>query len=170
LEGKGFFAVSRDESRPFVVRTDVGQIEVLGTRFQVRSEEEYVETVVVEGLVKVTNGQGSVQVPAGSLSRMDDGEEPLIRAVDDVYAFLDWPQGTLVFHATPLNQVVEEVARHYGREIHLEGPELSLRRVTAWFQGEGFEAVAESLCMVTEAVCQTEEGTLTMAPRGSGER
>jgi len=166
LDGRAFFAVARDEDRPFVVRAGSGEVRVLGTRFQVDTEGAEVETVVVEGLVRVSNEGGSVEVPAGSVARMVGREEPVAREVNDVFAFMSWPQGTLVFQATPLAQVVEEVSREYGRILRIDSPDLSQRRVTAWFQGESFEAIAESLCVVTEAACRTEGGAVTMGSGG----
>ena len=152
-----------------MVRAGAGEIRVLGTRFQVDTEGDGVETVVVEGLVRVSNREGFVEVPAGSVARMVAQGEPVAREVDDVFAFMSWPEGTLVFQATPLSQVVEEVSREYGRILRIDSPDLSQRRVTAWFQGESFEAIAESLCVVTEAACRTEGGTVTMGTGGSGE-
>jgi transmembrane sensor len=168
LEGKAFFAVARDESRPFVVRAGAGEIRVLGTRFQVNSVSDEVETVVVEGLVSVTSDGGSAEVPAGSMATIGRGGAPEVRKVDDVLALLDWPEGTLLFQATPLFQVVQEVSRYYGRDLVVADPDISQRRVTAWFQGEPFEVVSESLCLVTEAVCRTSGETVTMGSGGSG--
>ena len=168
LEGKAFFAVARDESRPFVVRAGPGQVRVLGTRFQITSSEDEAETVVVEGLVSVTSEGGTVEVPAGSLATIRGDDAPNVQEINDVLALLDWPEGTLLFQATPLNQVVQEVSRYYGRDLVVADPDISQRRVTAWFQGEPFEAVSESLCLVTEAVCQTSGETVTMGSGGSG--
>ena len=168
LEGKAFFAVARDESRPFVVRAGAGEVRVLGTRFQVNSTGDEVETVVVEGLVRVTSEGGSAEVPAGSSATISREEAPQVREVEDVLALLDWPEGTLLFQATPLNQVVQEVSRFYGRDLVVADPDISQRRVTAWFQGEPFEVVSESLCLVTEAVCRTSGETITMGSGGSG--
>jgi transmembrane sensor len=168
LDGRAFFAVVRDEARPFVVRAGAGEVRVLGTRFQVDTEGDEIETVVVEGLVRVSNGGGSIEVPAGSMARMKAREVPTATEVNDVFAFMRWPDGILVFQATPLAQVAKEVSRHYGRTLRLDDSGLAQRRVTAWFQGESFEAVAESLCLVTEAVCRTEEGNVTMGMGGSG--
>jgi ferric-dicitrate binding protein FerR (iron transport regulator) len=162
LDGKGFFAVARDENRPFIVRTAIGNVRVLGTRFQVESEAGAVETLVVEGLVRVSNEQGSVEVPAGNLARMVRGEGPTSEPVPNVYGLLDWPGGTLVFHGTSLSQVAQEVSRHYGRALKVTDSELANRRVTAWFQDETFEAVTESLCLVTEALCTRDDLGMTM--------
>lgn len=169
LEGRAFFAVARDESLPFVVRAGGSEIRVLGTRFQVDTNGDEVETVVVEGLVRVSNDEGWTEVPAGSMASVRDGEPPFAVEVEDVFSLLNWPEGTLVFHATPLAQIVAEVSRYYGRDLVLRDPGLSQRRVTAWFQGEPFEAVAESLCLVTEAVCETQSGTVSIGMGGGTE-
>jgi transmembrane sensor len=169
LEGRAFFAVTRDEERPFVIRTEGGEITVLGTRFQVDAEDGQVETVVVEGLVRVSNDEGSVEVTAGSRARMKDGEEPLVEEMEDAFSLLEWQDGTLLFQATPLIDVAAEVSRHYGRPLGVQSPELGRRRVTAWFQGEPFEAVAESICIVTEAICRTEGESVTMELGGNGQ-
>jgi transmembrane sensor len=168
LEGRAFFAVARDETNPFVIRARSGEVTVLGTRFQVDTGEGQVETVVVEGLVRVSNDEGSVEVAAGSRARMKEGEEPMVEEVEDALSLLDWEDGALLFQATPLTDVAAEVSRHYGRPLRIQGSELGRRRVTAWFQGEPFEAVAESICVVTEAVCRTEGESVTMELGGNG--
>ncbi len=158
LEGRAFFAVAKEEERPFVVRTESGEIRVMGTRFQLWTDLDSAQTVVVEGRVRMSNGMGSVDVPAGSVGQMGAGSPPAARAVDDVYALLDWPGGILVFQGTPLEQVAREVSRFYGRPLRVVGPELNARRVTASFEGESFDEATGSLCLVTQAWC-TVEGT-----------
>ena len=169
VEGKAFFAVARDEARPFKVRTGAGTVRVLGTRFQVITDQVGVETVVVEGRVEVANEHGSVEVPAGAVSMMARDQAPSMEPVTDVLARLDWPGGMLVYHATPLEQVAEEVSRFYGRELRVSNSDLARRRVTAWFQGEPFEAVAESLCLVTEAVCEAAGTDMVMGLGGGSD-
>lgn len=168
LEGKAFFAVARDESRPFFVRAAAGEITVLGTRFQVISTGDEMQTLVVEGLVRVAGEGGSVEVPAGAMATISGDAAPDVQEVEDVLALLDWPEGALLFQATPLSQVVQEVSRYYGRDLVAADPDISRRRVTAWFQGEPFEVVSESLCLVTEAACRTSGETVTMGSGGSG--
>jgi transmembrane sensor len=157
LEGKAFFAVSRNEERPFLVRTEGGRVRVLGTRFEVLQEGESLRVVVVEGRVAVSNEAGSVEVGAGEAAWIDGKEVPRAEAVQDLYAMLSWNDGFLVFQGTPLAQVAEEVARHYGRPLTVEENEVGQRRITAWFQGEPFEEVAQSLCLATGTVCTVVE-------------
>jgi transmembrane sensor len=168
LEGRAFFAVARDESRPFIVQAGSGEVRVLGTRFEVGPDDEGgrkgVRIVVVEGRVEVSNSNGSVEVPAGSVGRMRSGELPVSEVADDVYALLHWADGVLIFHGTPLAQVAQEISRQYGRSLSVGGEELGTRRITAWFQGDPFEEIAEALCMVAEAVCRIDGSGVQMDP------
>lgn len=56
LSGEAYFDVVRDEERPFVIHTNVIDIKVLGTAFNVRSyaDEQNTETSLVRGSVEVT--------------------------------------------------------------------------------------------------------------------
>lgn len=154
LDGRALFAVARDEERPFVVRGAVGRVRVLGTRFELQSDGESLRTVVLEGRVAVSNREGEVEVVAGEVALAEPGAPPTTRATDDIHRLLDWPGGTLVFQATPLHMVAEEVSRFYGRSLIVAAPRLEARRITAWFDGESFEAVTEALCQAVGAVCE----------------
>jgi transmembrane sensor len=169
LEGRGFFAVARDEARPFQVRTEAGRVRVLGTRFEIQEEDDDLRAVVVEGLVEVSNDEGLVEVGAGQVARILDGGAPRAEVSDDVYALLSWAEGYLVFQASPLGQVAREVEQHYGQPLNVASQELAMRRITAWFQGESFDEVAESLCLAAGADCRVAEGGVVMdLGEGSG--
>lgn len=57
LDGEGFFSVTKDAKRPFIVKTQQYNIKVLGTKFNVfaYSKSKRFETNLVEGRVQVFN-------------------------------------------------------------------------------------------------------------------
>lgn len=57
LDGEGFFSVTKDAERPFIVKTKKHNIKVLGTRFNVfaYSESQRFETDLLEGKVEIIN-------------------------------------------------------------------------------------------------------------------
>jgi transmembrane sensor len=169
LEGQAFFAVARDAARPFVVTTPTGQVRVVGTRFELRSDPGSFRTVVLDGRVEVSNPSGSVEVGAGEMALARSGGPPAATTPEDIYDLLDWPGGTLVFQGTPLKAVAEEVTRFFGRPLVVTGAAMEGRRITAWFQGESFDEVAVALCQAAAAVCRGEGGGVTMdAPHEAG--
>jgi transmembrane sensor len=155
LDGKAFFAVAPDGGRPFLVRTEAGEVLVLGTRFEIAQEDRGIRTVVVEGRVALHTSDGRVEVPKGSVGEGSPGSRPTVRAVDDVLSLLDWPGGLLVFHETPLRDVVREVERHFRLPVRAHLPESRTLTVSASFEeGESFEEVLETLCSVTRSQCR----------------
>jgi transmembrane sensor len=154
LSGRAFFAVTHDASTPFAVDVGDTEIRVLGTRFEVADVVGGgVRAVVVEGRVGVSNEHGRAEAPAGSVAEAPAGAAPTVSAVEDVYALLDWPDGLLVFQATPLRDVAGEVGRHFGRTVEVQGPALEALRISAFFVDEDFEEVVQALCDVSGADC-----------------
>src|SRR5690606_30497371 len=62
LEGEGYFNVVKDTSRPFIVKTAVRDITVLGTQFDVSTyiEDSFFTTTLVEGSVKLDDPKDEV--------------------------------------------------------------------------------------------------------------
>ena len=58
LSGEAYFDVVKDKSAPFIVRTESGNIEVLGTEFNIKcySDETALVTTLVNGKVKFDDG------------------------------------------------------------------------------------------------------------------
>ncbi|MDR1120797.1 MAG: FecR family protein [Dysgonamonadaceae bacterium] len=57
LDGEGYFSVTKNDKKPFVVQTERHNIKVLGTRFNVfaYSESERFETDLLEGKVEISD-------------------------------------------------------------------------------------------------------------------
>lgn len=161
LEGRAFFAVAEHEL-PFVVSTASGTVAVEGTRFEVTTSPGSLRVVVVEGSVALSSERGSSTVDAGQVAFLSEGT--VARVVDraDVWALLDWRGGLLVFQATPLVQVAEEVGRHFGLPVRITDEEIGRRRITAWFGDESLDEVVSGVCIVVGARCEVGTTEVTI--------
>lgn len=58
LTGEGYFEVSKNKKLPFIVHAEDVEVKAIGTVFNVKSypDEGIVETILVEGMVKVSKG------------------------------------------------------------------------------------------------------------------
>ena len=153
LTGRAFFAVAHDPTRPFVVEAGGAEVRVLGTRFELLLSEGDLRTVVVDGRVAVSNEGGRVEIPAGSVGHALRGEPPTTELPEDLYGLLDWPGGMLIFQATPLARVAEEVGRHFGLTVDVHSDQLRAVRISASFDEESFQEIIRSLCDVVAADC-----------------
>lgn len=158
LEGRAFFGVPPDQSRRFVVTTPLGEAAVLGTRFEVRSEDEEFRVLVVEGAVHVLAGQSEAELRAGEMGRSIQGSIPTTSEVDDVAGELDWLGNALFFQATPLATALREVEERFEVMIHLEAPTLADQTVTASFVDQEAKEVLAVLCAIVGAQCRWDMG------------
>lgn len=164
LEGHAFFAVSREDGRQFVVRTRAGDAVVLGTRFDVRVEDEAMQVFVVEGRVTHQAGGGAVQVGAMELSRATGGGVPSVEPIDDPELLLSWLGDFLVFQSTPMSEIARELERRYGVRVQLQDSALAQRTVTAWFTDEPLDQVLLIVCRAADAQCQMRDRTISINP------
>jgi len=157
VEGRAFFAVAADSLVPFTVHAGVGMAEVTGTRFEVRADADSLRLVVVEGHVNLSAAGRNVAVDHGTVSRIAAGSLPSPPEQVDVWQLLEWPAGLLIYQATPLDQVLQEVSAFFDRPIVLRNPELSRMRVTAWFENQSFEEVVTAICAVLGVQCSVDD-------------
>lgn len=139
LEGEAFFEVTPNKEKPFIVKTSVFDVEVLGTSFNVSvyNDENIVETALMEGKVKLTM-QGCPSKPVyltpsqkfiysrsdrqGTISIMEGDTE------------LAWKQGILAFSAEPLEEVFRKIERWYGVTMHYDKESLVNDNFTGQFK------------------------------------
>lgn len=156
LSGRAFFAVASDPSRPFSVRTVHGVARVLGTSFELKSDESDLQLTVVEGRVELSAGERGVEVGRGERSGIAAGQVQEPVAIDDADEVLRWIGTFLVFQSTPLAAAVREVERAYDLRVSIVDAEVATRTVTATFMNQSAEEVLEVLCSVVDARCHFE--------------
>lgn len=136
--GEAFFEVAKDAGRPFVVSVGAGQVQALGTAFNINKRNDSVTVSVVEGLVKVTRnlnvadevqaskntgdieplqetrlepGQQLIYAPAGQWQAIRNGKLPE-RATA-------WREGRLAYVNERLGAVLQDVNRYTRHKLVL---------------------------------------------------
>lgn len=114
--GEMLIQTAADPARPFVVDTAHGRMRALGTRFNVRLDDDgHTRLAVYEGAVEVTlaNGGGSTTgaiVRAGEQRRFDARQMDASAPADP--AREAWSRGVLLARDIPLGAVLTELGRY----------------------------------------------------------
>lgn len=149
--GEAVFDV-RPDGRPFLVRTPLATLSVIGTQFAVHATPSLVEVSVLEGLVSVS--------PGGSMTALSEvASDVMIRFTDEIALLgagqrieltretqkylsitpdriaeeLSWRQGEVVFTDRPLMSVLSEMRRYIGTPIFIGDPALNSLRISGRF-------------------------------------
>jgi len=144
LRGAAFLSVV-SSGEPFVVTAAGGEVLVLGTRFEVR--------LLAEGAtVTVSEGRVNVQPPDHPATTLKPGQQlrygPMgmseVQVVDLDAAFA-WQHGRLVFHRTPLSEVLEAIGHYHPGRIVILNNQVAEHRITGSFPANDPDAALDLL-------------------------
>jgi transmembrane sensor len=128
ITGEAYFEVAKDVTRPFRVTYittagDKGEVEVLGTHFNINAydDEAEIKTTLVEGKVKVRQATGSVHLePLQEAVFSKTGRHLKVRAAD-VEETIAWKTGMFEFHDADLESIMRQLSRWYDVEVKFSG-------------------------------------------------
>jgi ferric-dicitrate binding protein FerR (iron transport regulator) len=166
LDGRAFFAVEHDPTRPFRVSSEAGEVVVLGTRFDLETRSGDLQLIVVDGAVALAAGGQSVEVQAGQISRLGQDGRLELQNIEAPYTQLGWMEDFVAFEATPLREVVRELETRYGLDIVIGDSALGAQTVTSWSVNRSPEEILTAVCLALGATC-TVTDTLSTINRSS---
>lgn len=166
--GEGFFDISHDKNRPFLIRSGEMQIKVLGTRFNVKAREKQkvLEVAVVSGSVSVSaagegNPSNEIILKPKQKAFFETGSKRLtfIKMPVQVKKEIFEPV-TIVFEETPLSSVVRQLEQKFETHIHLINPDMNRCKLTADFEQQSLPSILELLCVSLDASYTMSENTI----------
>ena len=122
LYGEAFFDVSSSKNNngsEFIVSTKTQKINVLGTKFNVKSysEDDIITTTLVEGKVKVENGENQILLFPNQQSKVDSNSAIIDVSDVDVSQQISWIKGLFSFNDTSLEDIMHTLSRWYDLEF-----------------------------------------------------
>ena len=148
LKGEAFFDIARDEEHPFIIDAGKAKIRVLGTSFNVITEnaENEVEVYVASGKVMVTSvdGSGSLTLEPEYVGKVSGSNATQERNSNVNY--LAWHTGMLSYDGERLGVVFEDLKRAYNIEIKVADPEINDFRLTSPFEQQPQDTIVKLIC------------------------
>lgn len=141
LEGEAYFEVSKNKEKPFIVKTDGGDIRVTGTSFNVkaRSMHHLFETSLFEGSVDIyDNHRKMVSLKPNQRSVFENGQW-VVSQITDYDQFL-WRKGLIAFDDKSLGDILETLSEYFDVQIRIEATSLPKHTYTGKFrQSDGID-------------------------------
>jgi transmembrane sensor len=173
IEGEAFFEVKPNKNKPFIIHAGNAQIKVLGTSFNVNAypESKLVEVTVETGRVQVLNKtDNSVQTNELILTPGDKGtliyeSNSLHKTSNQNPNFLAWKTHNLIFKATSLDEVIQDLAKVYKVDIRIADSNLNKLLLTAQFNNYSLDFILEVIETTFKIEAQKVDGQFILKAR-----
>jgi len=157
LKGEGFFQVAKNPHKPFHIYVNNALIEVIGTKFNIRSWEEdknEVTVTVTEGKVSLGLNDTSLHKKVyltknmqSSLSYLGEISKPIIVNPSD---YTKWMNNEIYFQNANLRQIITQLERWYDLKFDVAEELLNKNNLTVHINNTNLNDVLELISVVTK--------------------
>lgn len=147
LDGKAYFEIFHDESRPFTVSAGQSLVKVLGTKFVVSNSGARTTVDVTEGKVRFSAKQqdeGEILTEGMSAALLGDSGEIALQKEECINPAA-WATGVFVYDRTPLDSALKELASFYSVNMSVEPESASSLSFTGKFSSGSLEDIIYSI-------------------------
>lgn len=126
LEGEAYFDVAHDAERPFIVQTRMGDIQVLGTSFNVNiyPENTACYATLVEGEIAITiPGKDKLTLNPNELAVIT--RQNVTKKTVDINDYTGWVKGFYTFKDKKLKEIMRTFERWYNIKVVYDDPSLA---------------------------------------------
>jgi len=142
LDGEAFFEVERGSK--FTVITDNGEVEVLGTSFNVLARGKSLQVICETGKVEVRCRKRKTILTPNEAVHVLAGVHTMRTNVANSDKRSNWLEGVYVYKASPLTEVLAEVERQFSVSVTSTIP-LRQQSYTGSFSTANLETALESV-------------------------
>lgn len=124
VEGEAYFIVEKKADQPFIVHTLQGDIQVLGTEFNVNTYTDAVlKTALIKGVVKVTAQKKSTILKPGDDLTLTANLQILTSL--DSKSVLSWKDGVYYFRNTPFKEIAAMIPRWFDVKVVIDNEDIN---------------------------------------------
>jgi len=158
FSGEAFFDIRKDSLHPLIIRTNKNFIvEVLGTRFNLKSYDNDVEarTTLYTGKLNVisqvenSNNKKPGRVVTTLLPLesciIRNNQAPVHSKPDNVSDYTAWKDGKIIFDSTPISEAVKILERWHGVQFVVKDRSVYNYTITAKFKTESIVQIMEMI-------------------------
>lgn len=124
-KGEIYLEVARDEKHPFIVHTENGDIQVLGTEFNVKClPDKKVATTLVKGSVQVKRKDAEVVLKPNQHAVVGNVMNVITVTEVDVEEIVCWKDNMFFFRDVELEKILDQLAEWYGFTVFYENADV----------------------------------------------
>ncbi|MCU0461449.1 MAG: FecR domain-containing protein [Bacteroidales bacterium] len=148
LSGEAFFEITADASKPFTIDAGKASVKVVGTSFNVITDnvDSAVEVFVTSGKVMLTDNSGirDITLEPGDVGTMDSKHAQ--KTLNQNPNYMSWNTGKLNYDGQSLEIVFRDLKRVYNMDIKADDPAILSNRWTSPIDIQSRDTIIRLIC------------------------
>jgi len=171
LKGEGYFQVAHDSKHPFYVHANHALVQVLGTKFNVRTWDEnpLVTVTVKEGKVALgyddPHASARVLLNPGQQSSLPRHGRPSQPVSVDADEYTLWMHNEIHFQDATLKEIFAQLERWYDFQFEVEDDLLQTSHLTVHIKRSNVDNVIELISIITKTEIVREGKKIRLVPK-----
>ncbi|ACU64133.1 FecR family protein [Chitinophaga pinensis] len=123
ITGEAYFEIMQQADKPFHVKVNEVQVNVLGTSFNIMAyqDEQAVKTTLVEGAVQLKHGNDASLLKPGLQASLSAKDDHFVVSPADMEQTLAWKEGKFRFRNTNIRTIMRQLSRWYDIQVSYQG-------------------------------------------------
>ncbi|WP_419677664.1 FecR family protein [Aliarcobacter lanthieri] len=165
-DGNAMFSVSRDENRPFLIKTKDTLIEVLGTKFEVINYDNNTTVNVLEGVVQVSyissffKTQTLAKLEKSQSFTFNNEEKRFIKKDVNIKEIASWKNDEIYFNKTSLRDASFMFERYSNHKMIFEDEKSSQLKISGKFSTLHYDSFLKSIEMIYQVKIKKDGNTV----------
>ena len=147
LDGEAFFEVEHSASQPFIVHTQKGDVEVLGTKFNVLQRSENFNVTLVSGKVQLEL-PNKTKINLQPNDQFSMNKNTINHTQIDVESVTAWRYNKMVFKDAAIEKIITRLENEFGWEVKVKNKELLKNKINATIPENNPNLLLEALSAI----------------------
>ena len=171
MNGEGYFEVSSDPEKPFIIHANEAIITVLGTKFNIRAwrQNKRVVVAVADGKVslsskKLHDKDSKVIISKNQVSQLEEDKKPTTPEYSDITKYMTWLNYEMHFTSVPLSEVLQQLERWYNLEFSLPDDSYGENRITVSIENTSIADILNMISLVNNFKYERKGNKIKFSP------
>jgi len=147
LDGEAFFEVKHAENQPFVVHTEKGDVEVLGTEFNVMQRSDDFNVTLVSGKVQLEL-PNKTKINLQPNDQFSMNKNTINHTQIDIEGVTAWRYDKMIFKNASIEKIITRLENDFGWKVKVKNAELLKRKINASIPENNPDLLLEALSAI----------------------
>jgi transmembrane sensor len=150
VKGEAFFNITPNKAKPFIITAQNTTIRVVGTSFNVKNKNGFVEVIVETGIVQISVNKAMIALKPGEMALIDlkTGKITTVKTPDSLYNY--YRSKEFVAKSIPLLRLIQVLNDAYNSDVIIDKTVPKNLTITAIFKTD--KSLDELLYVISQAL------------------